>query len=450
MKNMYPLVRITTQHLGRLSITAALFSVPNAFADTIVLKAIDDFPERFAGDAPFYAEPARDALAINAVEPTFRNVFAKATTTFSGPSGEYDVALIGLAELDGEALYRFSVNDDVLGSAQNSETSVDYMPMDHRFESITLSPGDVLSVESVANSNDLIPEGNGYAFARGRWTELRLTPVGESDVQPEKVSLITNASSLNQTIEVGQTIAIDYAVINDDTAGATATNLRIQFNIPDNFEITEPNTCTTIASLHSNEHIIRCSTSQVAPGNAVSGELFLTALEQGTELNVHATSIANETEISGFDNRDTVSFTIEALPTEEATPAEAEEASQETNTNTTIDAGDSANTSTMEPIAENDEPSESLNEETPDNSSITDIVTTEADATSNPTEEESSNTSILGNESSQTLPEIEVMQLLASTGDINQTPITTGGVLNAGAGIVLLLFNLFNVRRSRQ
>jgi len=49
MKNMYRLARTATRFLGCLPITATLFSVPNALANTLVLTAIDDFPDRIAG-----------------------------------------------------------------------------------------------------------------------------------------------------------------------------------------------------------------------------------------------------------------------------------------------------------------------------------------------------------------------------------------------------------------
>jgi len=204
-----------------LSASALLWALPCA-ADTYVLHAIDDFPIQDAGAVPYYPETERGALAINAAKPAYRNQFARAETTFTGDSGRYDLNLLGLAELDGEAQYRVSINESLVGEAQNPAVSIDYTPIAHKFNAIDLITGDVIGVESLANSNNTIPEGDGYAFARGRWTELRLTPDGEFDVQPDKISLLTNIAALDTTVAVGDEVLVDYAVINDSNAGSTA------------------------------------------------------------------------------------------------------------------------------------------------------------------------------------------------------------------------------------
>jgi len=430
---MHQLARSAIQLLVSLPIAATLLLTQPAVANTLVLKAIDDFPNRSAGDAPFYAETSRDALAINAADPLFRNVFAKATTTFSGESGEYDVTLVGLAELDGETVYRFSVNDELIDTAQNPETSVDFMPIAHRFTNIMLNTGDQLAVESIANSNELIPENGHYAFARGRWTELRLTPAGDEDIQLEKVSLITNASSLNSTVSVGDTVAIDYAIINDDAAGATATNVRVQFNIPDNFVVTEPQTCTTLMAIIPGEQVIRCSLSQVAPGAAIGGGLLLNALTEGNGLTVHATAIANETDITGSDNRASVAFDVE--PESEISIDEPSE-NETPETPETTDSVDSANTN-------NTEPSNSSNNETSDNAASSD---NEFLTVSNTGDLPSS----ANNNTSQTLPESATIQSVALNSNTNEIPITTGGALSLGSSFALLFFISMNRRRYRQ
>ncbi len=441
----HTLARIASKLKSCLTVLALVLGTMPANAATTVLNAIEDFPNRSAGDAPFYAETARGALAINAADPTLRNVFAKAETTFSGISGVYDITLIGLAELDGEALYRFSVNDELIGSAQNAETSVDFMPMAHQFSDVSLTTGDVLAVESLANSNDLIPEGDGYAFARGRWTELRLTPDGEIDVQAEKVSLISNASSLNTQLNIGDIAVVDYAVINDDTAGATATNLRVQFNVSENLEPIEPNNCTTIIAIHPGSHVLRCSLSQLAPGGVISGQLSLRAVSTGTKLSVHATAIANETERSGIDNRATILFSISDTDSETDTGTDtgtgielsvvsnSEDTTQQSEDSESLSSfitesqnvGEGGEASNID-FFEVEEIIENTNDEFTDN--VASEVTSSADNTF------------------QSLPESEAVQSVTPAQTESGNSIMTGAI-GMSAGAALLFFILLAVRR---
>ncbi len=303
------LVASTIAPLGLLLGGWALCTVPVSAA-TLVLGATTDFPVRDAGDAPYYAEQVRGSLAIQASIVEYRGVFARAETVFSGDNGLYNIALIGLAELDGEAVYKLSVNSELIGSSTNPTTNIDYLPISHKFAQVSLRNGDVLAVESIANSNDKIPEGNGFAFARGRWTELRLTPVGETDTQPDKVSLIGNAATLSADIDVGDQITIDFAVLNEDTAIATATDVNIVFDVPEEFAVLELGSCTQTTSTHPGANIVACPIMELPPGDSTTGQLYLVANAAAANLTIQSTVIANEADVDGADNRADLAFTI--------------------------------------------------------------------------------------------------------------------------------------------
>ncbi|MEM0915525.1 MAG: hypothetical protein AAGB29_09580 [Planctomycetota bacterium] len=144
----------------------------------LTLAAVEDFPDIEAGDAPYYVDKWRKALAINAGNANLRDKWAKATTAFDGTAGDYDVTLTTITEFDGECIYRVYVNDELVAEVQNPrvDKDLDMKPHAHALPKITLAPDDTIAVASICHSNDLIPEGDGYAWARGRWTTLELTP----------------------------------------------------------------------------------------------------------------------------------------------------------------------------------------------------------------------------------------------------------------------------------
>ncbi|MGB6221679.1 PKD domain-containing protein [Haloferula sp.] len=106
---------------------------------------------------------------------SYRDKFARATTTFTGAAGNYDVIITALGETDGECSFRLLVNGVVIGTKQNARVTSDYGPQLHTFNNVAIPAGATLGVESNDVSNGLIPEGTGFAYARGRWTTLTLT-----------------------------------------------------------------------------------------------------------------------------------------------------------------------------------------------------------------------------------------------------------------------------------
>ncbi|WP_271781866.1 Ig-like domain-containing protein [Aquimarina algiphila] len=137
----------------------------------VSLSAITDFANReLTGFAPGYVDTVRNALAIDASQ--YKDQFAAATTSFSGEAGTYDVVINTLTELDGESTYRIFIDEVLIGTFQNPTTTTDYAPASQTFTGITVANEAVLRVEFNSNTNGNIPEGNGTAFSRGRWTSL--------------------------------------------------------------------------------------------------------------------------------------------------------------------------------------------------------------------------------------------------------------------------------------
>ncbi|MEL6894861.1 MAG: DUF5060 domain-containing protein, partial [Planctomycetota bacterium] len=166
----------------------------------IRLSALGDFSlvnsEDFKGA---YKDSARKAWAINAQR--FRDQYAAAETSFPGSPGTYDVVLTTLTETDGESSYRFKVGGKLIGTVKNDATAKDYKPQNHRFKNVTLNIDDVLRIEFNSASNGKIPEGDGFAYARGRWTTLTILKPGAP--LAKKAPPITSTSSGKQASASG-------------------------------------------------------------------------------------------------------------------------------------------------------------------------------------------------------------------------------------------------------
>ncbi len=144
-------------------------------ANTVTIPALTGFPVlKVDGFAPAYLDNARQAIAVNPIE--HGSQWAAAQTTFSGSTGTYDVVLKTLTEIDGESSYRVRINNKLLEPVfKNPETTQDYVPASYTWKGVSVKTGDQVQVEFQAHTNGKIPEGNGTAFSRGRWTELALT-----------------------------------------------------------------------------------------------------------------------------------------------------------------------------------------------------------------------------------------------------------------------------------
>ena len=142
-------------------------------ADMMMLKALKDF-EFVVGDGfvQGYKDNGRKAMAINAAQ--HQNKYAAAEATFRGETGTYDLVLNALTETDGESSYRVFVDGKKVGEGTNPETEKDYKVAQHRFNGVALKAGDTIRVEFNSASNGKIPEGDAFAFSRGRWRSVRL------------------------------------------------------------------------------------------------------------------------------------------------------------------------------------------------------------------------------------------------------------------------------------
>ena len=155
----------------------------NKLTKTIVYDAIDDMPDISAGQVPYYRDIRNDSLAIDARIIEYRTLFARANSTFEGESGNYDVSIDIVTEEDGEPMYRFLINGRVAGVIRGTyigkDSELDLKPQTHTWTNIALKTGDSISVESSSHTNGEIPEHGGTAWARGRWQQLKFSPVGE-------------------------------------------------------------------------------------------------------------------------------------------------------------------------------------------------------------------------------------------------------------------------------
>lgn len=133
------------------------------------------------GKLPYYRDLGKGAYAIDASSEENRKGFAAASTKFPGPKGKYTLRLKALTEIDGESTYRVILNNDtLLMEFQNPETKVDLKPNNVSSAAVELKKGDIITVESNAHTNGKIPERGGTAWARGRWQNLTVIPVGNT------------------------------------------------------------------------------------------------------------------------------------------------------------------------------------------------------------------------------------------------------------------------------
>ena len=145
-------------------------------------RAVDDFDDSDQAEVPYYVDKGNDALAINARKTSNRTGFARASLPFGEATGVYDATLTTLTEEDGESTYRMLVNGTVVGIFRNPHigagSALDMAPHRTTFYGLQLVTGDTVSIESTAHTNGEIPEGDGTAWSRGRWSELEITRTG--------------------------------------------------------------------------------------------------------------------------------------------------------------------------------------------------------------------------------------------------------------------------------
>lgn len=150
---------------------------------------IQDFDmRRIDGFVAPYKDKGRNAVAINA--GAHKNRYAASSKAFEGASSYYDITLTSLTEEDGESTYRIKINGQLVGEFQNPETTADMQAFTHSLKSVLVRTGDVIQIESNTHSNGEIPEGDGFAFARGRWRSISFDAVRCESGLEEKNGLL--------------------------------------------------------------------------------------------------------------------------------------------------------------------------------------------------------------------------------------------------------------------
>lgn len=173
-----------------------------------------------------------------------------AEETYTGPTGDYFIKLSAMGEPDGECNYEVFVNGTKIGEQKTTRIfgtntpayTVEQLQINNT--AVELKNGDIIRVTFNQTSNDLVPEGNGFATARGRWRGIELCP-DDNIVTPvvDEVSFNTLAPSIgsvaNIPLKVNYTASKEQevvAIINSPTGqwlGNAKTTVQTGTNILD-------------------------------------------------------------------------------------------------------------------------------------------------------------------------------------------------------------------------
>lgn len=292
-------------------------------ADTLSYSATG-FAVLNAGEVPYQSEaPFRNSLAIDASVEEYREKYAKASMIYDGNSGFFDVTITALAELDGEAPYRLLVNDVLIGTVTNPETSVDYSPIRHSFTRVVIPSGATISIESLANTNGKIPEGSGTAFARGRWSMLELNnDPYEATTDNNEVDLSISVSSDKSLLYPGERVTLGVTVQNA-AGSAVATGGAVVITRPSaEFGVVTLGNCTDTGNR------LFCPIAELPADTSNQFQITLEALQLSPSALV-SVSVSADQEDSTLDNNTLilpVSIGKEKLPVAQSATPESVEA----------------------------------------------------------------------------------------------------------------------------
>ncbi|WP_395257185.1 hypothetical protein [Halalkalibaculum sp. DA3122] len=145
-------------------------------SQTDTLVAVQDFERlEVEGYVPAYRDESRGVIAVNSIE--YPDEFGAVETIWRGESGVYNVTIETMPEEDGESTYRLFINSEFKAEFVNPETDQPFGNASHTWDKIEINSGDTLRIASNTHSNGLIPEGDGFAWARGRWSKLIFEPI---------------------------------------------------------------------------------------------------------------------------------------------------------------------------------------------------------------------------------------------------------------------------------
>lgn len=284
-----------------LALLVSMIASGFLYAETITLQAIEDFPSINDGEVPYHKEQNRGTLAINAANEEFRNKFARATGSYSGSGGTYDLILNTVGEEDGECEYRILVNGVVVGTIVNDSTTQNFADQQHTIFDVEIPAGASLAVESNAVSNGLIPENGEYAFARGRWSSLVLQ---NDDPVEINVDLQVTASATESNLTIGDNVSLQIDVANNSVTD-TATQPVLTAEIPALLNITPPAEC----ALNGND--LTCTLPELAPQQSETLNFSGVATAAG-QATLEAFASADQTDRNTGNNTSTITIDIDA------------------------------------------------------------------------------------------------------------------------------------------
>ena len=271
-------------------------------ADTRTYAATTDFPVTDTGVVPYYSEaPERPSLAINAAIESYRDLYARAEVVYDGDEGIHEITIVALAELDGEAQYNLLVNGTIVGTASNPEVTVDYTVVRHRFPNIAIPVGAVIAVESLANTNGKIPEGDGTAFARGRWTALELVETNSETEElvvqtPTDIDLNLSVSSSTMSVNQNEPFSLTVTVANaGDSITATQPEVEISLALQAITIVSADQCAQSTLSL-------TCTFPEIPAGTSSSMTLSLSSTDETLTLVMQATASAEQNDRDGTNN----------------------------------------------------------------------------------------------------------------------------------------------------
>ncbi|TYA69936.1 Ig-like domain-containing protein [Seonamhaeicola marinus] len=130
-----------------------------------------DFKQlKVKGFVPSYIDKWRKVVAVDASK--YQGEFGASKTVFKGETRRYDITVTSLTETDGESTYKLKIGNSYIGEFQNPESDKDYKKHTFTFKNVLVKKGQKIQIESNTHSNGKVPEGNAYAFSRGRWKSI--------------------------------------------------------------------------------------------------------------------------------------------------------------------------------------------------------------------------------------------------------------------------------------
>ncbi|MFK7911976.1 MAG: DUF5060 domain-containing protein [Akkermansiaceae bacterium] len=219
----FRLDRLVFRHTSTAASTAENLNTPVSQTTSselsYVYDATTDFPDITSGDIEYYKDNGNNALAIAANIVANRTGFARASRTFDGVTGTYDVTITTMTEEDGESIYRLLVNGIQVATYTNpfvldaaNDSPLDLQPHTHTWSGVSIPNGATIAIESNADSNDQVSEaGDGnapWAWARGRWRQIELSTSSEIVRPPSgRLAIVADGNSPDPD-DIGATAVI--------------------------------------------------------------------------------------------------------------------------------------------------------------------------------------------------------------------------------------------------